>query len=124
MQEIETKLRENLVSIMGLDSIDQVQPGSSLVRDLGAESIDFVEIMYMIETVFGVKVKIGEIAKEDYGADGLSDNVRLSEETAAKLNKDLDSDQFKAGQTTAEIFELLTVHNLAVIISNKLAEAK
>ena len=124
MQDIESKLRENLVSILGLDSIDDVQAESALVRDLGAESIDFVEIMYMIETEFGVKVKIGEIAKDDYGAEGLSDGARISEETAAKLNKDLESDQFKAGQTTADIFEILTVHNLAVIIRNKLAEAK
>lgn len=124
MQDIETKLREKLVPVLGLDSIDEVQPDSSLVRDLGAESIDFVEIMYLIETEFGVKVKISEIAGGDSDADNLSSYYTLSGEMAAKLNSELDSNQFKAGQTTTEVFEKLTVHNLAVLIQGKLEEEK
>ena len=58
MQDIEKRLMENLVPILGLDSIQDIRPDSALVRDLGAESIDFVEILYMIENEFGVKIKI------------------------------------------------------------------
>ena len=42
MQDIEKRLMENLVPILGLDSIQDIRPDSALVRDLGAESIDFV----------------------------------------------------------------------------------
>ncbi len=122
MQDIEKKLMENLVPILGLDSIDEIHPESALVRDLGAESIDYVEILYMIENDFGVKIKISEITMNDYGADGLPDDGRLTAELAERLNEDFDSDQFKEGQTTADIFQLFTVHNLAKVIQKKMAE--
>jgi len=93
--DIEKKLMENLVPILGLDSIDDIHPDSALVRDLGAESIDYVEILYMIENEFGVKIKISEITMNDYGADGLPESGKLTPELARKLNEDFDSDQFK-----------------------------
>ena len=109
MQDLENKLMENLVPILGLDSVNDIHPDSALVRDLGAESIDFVEILYMIENEFGVKIKISEITMND--------------ELAARLNADFDSDQFREGQTTADIFQVFTVHNLAKVIERKMAES-
>ena len=113
---------ENLVPILGLDSVDEIHPESALVRDLGAESIDYVEILYMIENEFGVKIKISEITMNEYGADGLPADGRLTPELAARLNEDFDTDQFEAGQTTADIFQLFTVHNLAKVIQKKMSE--
>jgi len=112
---------ENLVPILGLDSINDIHPESALVRDLGAESIDYVEILYMIENEFGVKIKISEITMNDYGAEGFPEDGRLTAELAAKLNEDFESDQFKEGHTTADIFQLFTVHNLARVIEKKMA---
>lgn len=123
VQEIEKKLAEQLVPILGLDSADEITPDSALVRDLGAESIDYVEILYMIETVFGVKIQIEEMMVSSVEESGMSDDGRLNEALAAKLNKDFDSHQFTAGQSTKEVFEVFTVHNLATIIKNKLAAA-
>ena len=112
---------ENLVPILGLDSINDIHPESALVRDLGAESIDYVEILYMIENEFGVKIKISEITMNDYGAEGFPEDGRLTAELAAKLNEDFESDQFKEGHSTADIFPLFTVHNLARVIEKKMA---
>lgn len=122
MNNIENKLIEKLVPILGMDSIDDIHPDSALVRDLGAESIDFIEILYMIENEFGVKIKISEITMNDYGADGLPEDGKLTQELADKLNRDFDSNQFKEGHTTADIFQLFTVHDLAVVIKKKMAE--
>ena len=119
MQDIEKRLMENLVPILGLESIDEIHPESALVRDLGAESIDYVEILYMIENEFGVKIKISEITMNDYGAEGFPEDGRLTPALAKKLNEDFDTDQFKEGQTTADIFQLFTVHNLAKVIERK-----
>ena len=41
----EEKLREILLPVLGLDEIEEVQPEHSLVKDLEADSIDFVEII-------------------------------------------------------------------------------
>ena len=122
MQDIEKRLMENLGPILGLDSVAEIRPESALVRDLGAESIDYVEILYMIENEFGVKIKISEITMNDYGADGFPEDGRLTPALAQKLNEDFDTDQFKEGQTTADIFKLFTVHHLAKVIEKKMAE--
>ncbi|NLZ20166.1 MAG: hypothetical protein GXY24_07915 [Bacteroidales bacterium] len=122
MQDIEKKLMEKLVPILGLDSVNDIRPESALVRDLGAESIDFVEILYMIENEFGVKIKISEITMNDYGADGFPEDGRLTPALAEKLNEDFGSDQFKEGQTTADIFQIFTVRNLAKVILKKTGE--
>lgn len=118
--DIEKKLAEELVPILGLDSPEEVQPESALVRDLGAESIDYVEILYMIETEFGVKIRIEELMMASV-VDGVTpDDGKLTAEMAEKLNRDYDSAQFTAGQTTKEVFEVFTVHNLATLIGKKL----
>ncbi|MBR4775623.1 MAG: hypothetical protein IK008_05960 [Bacteroidales bacterium] len=121
IQEIEKKLSEELVPILGLDSVEDVKPDSALVRDLGAESIDYVEILYMIETVFGVKIKIEELMMASVVDGETPDDGRLTAKMAEKLNRDYDSHQFAAGQTTKDVFNVFTVHNLAVIIHKKLA---
>ena len=122
IQEIEKKLSEELVPILGLDSVEDVKPDSALVRDLGAESIDYVEILYMIETEFGVKIKIEELMMASVVDGETPDDGRLTAKMAEKLNRDYDSHQFAAGQTTKDVFNVFTVHNLAVIIKKKLAD--
>ena len=112
---------ENLVPILGLDSVGDIHPDSALVRDLGAESIDFVEILYMIENEFGVKIKISEITMNDYGADGFPEDGRLTPELALRLNADFDTSQFKEGMTAADIFQIFSVHNLATVIERKMS---
>ena len=83
MENIEQKLREELVPILGLDSVDEVQPDMALVADIGAESIDFVEIMYMIENTFGVKIKISELPRgEDVAETAEAGEQRLAAERA------------------------------------------
>lgn len=121
--DVETKLRELLLPVLGLSSIDQIQPDHALVNDLGAESIDFVEILYAIETNFGVKISIQEISMVEYGAKDVQEGV-LTEGLAEKLNKDFDTERFKAGQTAREIFETFTVRELATVVSRKMQEQK
>lgn len=123
-KNIEERLIEELVPIFGLDSTDDIKPDSAMVRDLGAESIDFIEILYMIENVFGVKLKIAEITMNDYSADGFPADAKITAELAAKLNSNLDSSQYKEGQNVNDIFQLFTVHNLATVIYTKLNEQK
>lgn len=114
------QLRELLMPVLGLTSIDEIKPESALVRDLGAESIDFVEILYLIETEMGVKIKIQEIAMTEYSSDGnnLQDG-KITNEIAERLNKDFNTDRFTEGTTVKELFESFTVKDLATIIDKK-----
>lgn len=114
------QLRELLMPVLGITSIDEIKPESALVRDLRAESIDFVEILYLIETEMGVKIKIQEIAMTEYSSDGnnLQDG-KITNEIAERLNKDFNTDRFTEGTTVKELFESFTVKDLATIIDKK-----
>lgn len=118
---IEYKLREILMPILGIQTIVELGPEKSLVKDLGAESIDFVEILYMIETQFGVKIKIQEIALTEYSAQ--VDNLeggKITAEIAAKMNEDFKTSKFEEGQSVKDLFESFTIRDFAVLIERKI----
>jgi acyl carrier protein len=59
------KTREILVDTLGLDH-DEVTPEASLIYDLGAESIDFLDISFRLEKAFGIKFptrQLGQVAE-------------------------------------------------------------
>lgn len=114
------RLRELLMPVLGITSIDEIKPDSALVKDLGAESIDFVEILYLIETKMGVKIKIQEIAMTEYSSDGSNlQNGKITGEIAEKLNRDFNTSRFCEGMTVKELFESFTVMDFATIIDKK-----
>jgi acyl carrier protein len=51
-------VRALVAEVLGV-SIDSVRPTSALVRDLGAESIDFLDLVFRIEDVIGRRIPIG-----------------------------------------------------------------
>lgn len=118
--DIEHKLRELLMPILGISSIEQIQPESALVKDLNAESIDFVEILYVIETELGVKIHIQEITMVEYGTDVTPSNSVLTAELAQRLNNDFQTNRFQEGQTIRDIFDSFTVRDLATVVKKKM----
>ncbi len=58
--EIFEKLKETLIGALGVDGAE-IQMESSLVRDLGAESIDFIDILFRLEKTFNIKIPSGEL---------------------------------------------------------------
>src|SRR5829696_2189431 len=61
--EIYTKVSATLVEALNVDE-DEIQPGSTLQGDLGAESIDFLDIVFRLEREFGIKIPRGELFPE------------------------------------------------------------
>lgn len=119
--EVETKLRELLLPVLGLDSIDEVAPGASLVKDLDADSIDFVEIIYLVEQHFGVVLKTDEIIVAGIDPGTLFFDGRLTKKGAKLINANLpgSSGRYAEGMTKIELFSALTVSDLAHIITLK-----
>ncbi len=118
--DIEYKLRELLMPVLGITDIEKIQPENALVNDLGAESIDFVEILYLIETTFGIKIRIQEITMVDYASEDMPTDGKVTKKIAEKLNADFKTDTFTEGQTVRDIYVSFTVRNLATIISLKM----
>lgn len=66
--EIFGKVQTVLVDALAVDA-EEVTPGASLVRDLGAESIDFLDIVFKLEQAFGFKIAQGELFPENVAQD-------------------------------------------------------
>src|SRR5439155_26686054 len=59
-REIQTKVASILAASLGVDE-DDVIPSATLQGDLGAESIDFLDIVFRLEREFGIKIPRGEL---------------------------------------------------------------
>ena len=62
--DIYKKVQGVLVDALGVDE-DEVTPTATLRADLGAESIDFLDIVFRLEKSFGIKIPRGEMFPED-----------------------------------------------------------
>src|SRR5215475_9195464 len=61
--EIFQKVAATMVEALNVDE-DQVTPSSTLQGDLGAESIDFLDIVFRLEREFGIKIPRDELFPE------------------------------------------------------------
>jgi acyl carrier protein len=61
--EIYQKVSSTLIEALNVDE-DQINPQATLVGDLGAESIDFLDIVFRLEREFGIKIPRGELFPE------------------------------------------------------------
>ena len=122
--EITDRLRTSLLPVFGLDSISEIKPEDSLVKNLGADSLDFVEIVFIIEKEFKVVLETKEIVAggAEKKADEIFDGGSLTDSGAEVIRKSFSFEpgRFTAGMSKIEIFQMITVRDLASIIKNKL----
>lgn len=59
-QDVLAKVTETLIEALGVDD-DEVTPEATLTGDLGAESIDFLDIVFRLEKAFDIKIPRGEL---------------------------------------------------------------
>ena len=59
-EQVFEKVKETLVDALGVDD-DEVTSDATLTGDLGAESIDFLDIVFRLEKAFDIKIPRGEL---------------------------------------------------------------
>jgi len=122
--EVFTKVQAALVDALGVDD-DEVTPEATMVGDLGAESIDFLDIVFKLEKAFGIKVPREELFPEDiltnasYVKEGKITETGISELKArmpwANLSK------FEANPRVQDFGDVLTVGDLCRYVQTKLS---
>ena len=62
--EVFSKVKEVLTTALAVDD-DEVTSEARLSEDLGAESIDYLDISFQLEKTFGIKIPKGELFPEN-----------------------------------------------------------
>ncbi len=75
--EIFEKVQSTLVDALGVDE-DDVTPDATLFKDLGAESIDLLDIVFRLERNFGIKIPRGELFLDNVSDPELAQNGKLT----------------------------------------------
>lgn len=121
--EILGKVRTVLVDALAVDE-DEVTPSASLVRDLGAESIDFLDIVFKLEQVFGFKIQQGELFPENVAQDPkYVQNGKVTPDGVAALKARLphvDFSSWEKDPSLGKVAELFTVGTLVNFVEKKL----
>ncbi len=122
--DIFSKIQEVLDDALGVDE-DEVTPEASLTADLGAESIDFLDIVFRIEKTFDVKISQGELFPEnladnaDWVADGKLTDMGL--EMLKGRMAHVDFGVFEGGdRSVSKLGDAITVDSLVNFVEIKL----
>lgn len=122
--EIFEKVQAVLVDALGVDE-EEVTPKATLMADLGAESIDFLDIVFRLEKAFGIKIPREEL----FPAENLMNNPDLISNgklTAAGLTElrtkmpHTDITEFQKDPSINKLGSLFTVNAIVNYIETKL----
>src|SRR5262252_2900480 len=85
-EEIYAKVSATLVDALNVDE-DEIKPTATLQGDLGAESIDFLDIVFRLEREFGIRIPRGELFPESIfqGDPDFVQDGRVTEQGLAQL---------------------------------------
>ncbi len=122
--EIFSKVRDVLVDALAVDE-DEVSANASLVGDLGAESIDFLDIVFKLEQAFGFKIGQGELFPENVAQDPryVKEGKVTAEGIAALKSRlpHLDFAKWEQNPEITKVAQLFTVETIVKFVEKKLA---
>jgi acyl carrier protein len=122
--EVFTKVRGILVDALAVEEED-VQPSSVLTKDLGAESIDFLDIVFKLEQAFGIKIPQGELFPDnvaqnpEFVKDGKVTPRGI--EMLRERMPHLDLSTWERDPQVGKVQDLFTVDTLVKFVEAKLA---
>jgi len=124
--EVYKKVQTALVDALGVDE-EEVTPQATMVGDLGAESIDFLDIVFKLEKAFGIEIPRKELSPEDIltNADYVKDG-KVTPAGIAELKQRMpfvDFAKFEANPQVREFSNLLTVGDLCRYVESKIGAA-
>jgi acyl carrier protein len=121
--EIQSAVQEAVVGALGVGE-DEATPDATLMDDLGAESIDLLDILFRIERSTGVKIQASDLG--EYIQGGIPDdefgdeNGIVSEKGLEQLKKvmpQIDADELRGKLEAEKVITLFTVGNLADMVA-------
>ena len=123
-EEILKKVQETLVDALGVDD-DEVTPTATLIGDLGAESIDFLDIVFRLEKNFDIKIPRGELFPENLATadSGFVADGKVTTDGIAQLREKMphaNIDSFAGNPLVSKLSDLFTVDMICKFIAARL----
>ncbi|MEX0653410.1 MAG: acyl carrier protein [Phycisphaeraceae bacterium] len=121
--EVFGKVQEVLEDALGVDD-DEVTPDAKLVGDLGAESIDFLDIVFRLEKAFDIKIEQSELFPENvlndpkYVNDGEVTDTGMEELRKRLPHADLS--EFEQSRKVEDFSNVFTVDAIVKFVQTKL----
>ncbi len=120
--EIYEKVQSTLVDALGVDEED-VTRNATLFSDLGAESIDLLDIVFRLERNFGIKIPRGELFPENISDPDMVEDGKLTPKGLDEIKQRMpyaDLTEFSANPEVDKLFDLYTVDMLVQYVCTKL----
>jgi len=127
-KEIYEKVQDAIVEALGVEP-EEVEPASVLFDDLGAESLDLLDIVFRLEKTFGIKIPRGGVQEDVLAAEGIKEEdvvvdgalTALGAEKLREKMDEIDSDKLHEGFRIDDIPTLFTVETFVKIVKQQLA---
>ncbi|MEX2175550.1 MAG: acyl carrier protein [Pirellulaceae bacterium] len=124
--EVYKKVQFALCEALGVDE-EEVTPQATMIGDLGAESIDFLDIVFKLEKAFGIEIPRKELSPEDIltSAEFVQDG-KVTPAGMAELKRRMpfvDFAKFAADPLVRNFSNLLTVGDLCRYVESKVGAA-
>jgi acyl carrier protein len=120
--EVFTKVKEVLTTALAVDD-DEVTPEAKLSEDLGAESIDYLDITFQLEKAFGIKIPKGELIPENmFTNPDFVQNGKMTPKGVAELKSRMpfaDISAFEADPDINKFRDIFTVDTLVRYVMTK-----
>jgi len=125
-EEIFENVRDTLVDALAVEP-DEVTEDATLTGDLGAESIDFLDIVFRLEKSFNIKIPRGELFPDDLlNNPEYVENGKFTAQGLEKIKSAMphaDFTEFEKDPDVNKMTDLFTVKTLVNYIESKLAAA-
>lgn len=121
-KEIYEGVKEAIVEALGVEE-DEVEANSSLFDDLGAESLDLLDIVFRIEKTFDIKIPRGGLQQDVLSAEGVKEEdvvvdgalTALGAEKLREKMPEVDPEKLKEGFRLDDLPTLFTVQTFVNI---------
>ncbi|MCK4602970.1 MAG: acyl carrier protein [Phycisphaerae bacterium] len=121
-EEVFGKVKETLIDALGVDD-DEVAPQATLTGDLGAESIDFLDIVFRLEKAFDIKIPRGELFPDNMlNNPEFVQNGKLTDVGLTQLKERMphaDFSEFEKDPDINKMAELFKVQTIVNYVQNK-----
>jgi acyl carrier protein len=127
--EILSTVRSAIAEVLGREQ-SEVTPHASLMKDLNAESLDFLDLLFRLESAFGIKIPRGGIQRATQGSLTDADFQQNGVLTEAALQRlrvlmpEVDASRLRPGLTAREIPTLFTAETFARLVAWRIGEAE